>query len=54
MGREAIQLRYVGYSIMRVGGGYSIPDDVDGGVVEYNCIFLPPNSQYGRVVLQRK
>ena len=27
--------------------GYSMPDDIDGGVVEYNWIFLPPNSQYG-------
>ena len=38
MGREAIQLRYV---------GYSMPDDVDGGVVEYNWIFfyhLTPNT----------
>ena len=39
MGREAIQLRYVGYSIMEMVLYKSIPDDVDGGVVEYNCIF---------------
>ena len=43
MGREVIRFRYVGYSITEVS--YSIPDDIDGGVVEYNCIFLPPSSQ---------
>ena len=46
MGREAIQLRYMWIIVLRKWS-YSMPDDVDGGVVEYNWIFLPPNSQYG-------
>ena len=42
MRREEIPHRHVVLVLRK--RGYSMPDNIDGGVVEYNWIFLPPNS----------